>query len=68
MESIQTKGHQSNDVPYQFLCKKKLNDKSPILLFKTLYGEVVLNLLDITCIESYFEGIICIIGAKLIKI
>lgn len=32
--------------------QKKLNDKLPLLLFKTLYGEEVPNLFDITCIDS----------------
>lgn len=31
--------------------REKLNDKSPLLLFKTLYGEEVPNLFDITCID-----------------
>ncbi len=31
--------------------REKLNDKSPFLLFKTLYGEDILNLFSITCIN-----------------
>lgn len=31
--------------------REKLNDKPPILLFKTLYGEEVPNLFNVTCIE-----------------